>query len=313
MSGSGSLFLGIDLGTTEVKVGLVTLDGEIKAIARAAYPLDTTGGSGWAEQDPEAWWKGVVAAVRSAIARAAAEPSAQRGLAASDVAAICCSGQGPTLVPAGLHGEAIGAAITWLDTRARAERAEIGGAIPIEAGVAGILPYALWIERHRPDHRIAWYLNSWEFITFRLSGRAATSLTEGQAPLATERLSGTGIDPSRIPETLRAGSIVGGLTDAAAEQLGLPAGIPVVAGMNDGFVSFLGAGLLEAGDAIDTGGTSGGFGVYSDRVTTIPGTSEALENHHSKNAGGRLLSRPTAGNTSSGCSCAATRAWSTAW
>ena len=52
--------LGLDLGTTEVKAGLVTLDGRILALGRSSYALDVDGGPGWAEQDPGAWWSAVV-------------------------------------------------------------------------------------------------------------------------------------------------------------------------------------------------------------------------------------------------------------
>ncbi len=57
--------LGIDLGTTEVKAGLVGLDGRLLGLARSGYALDVTGGHGWAEQDPGAWWSAVVGAVRA--------------------------------------------------------------------------------------------------------------------------------------------------------------------------------------------------------------------------------------------------------
>ena len=54
--------LGLDLGTTEVKAGLVSLDGRLLGLTRSGYALEVTGGHGWAEQDPGAWWGAVVAA-----------------------------------------------------------------------------------------------------------------------------------------------------------------------------------------------------------------------------------------------------------
>src|SRR5258706_13108460 len=65
--------LGIDLGTTEVKAGLVTLDGRLLGLARAGYRTDTDPASGRAEQDPEAWWGAVTTIVRKLAADAGAE------------------------------------------------------------------------------------------------------------------------------------------------------------------------------------------------------------------------------------------------
>ena len=79
--------LGLDLGTTEVKAGLVDLDGRLLGLARAGYGLDVSGGRGWAEQDPGAWWSAVISAVR-----------ALRAEDLADVVAIGVDGHGPTLV-----------------------------------------------------------------------------------------------------------------------------------------------------------------------------------------------------------------------
>jgi sugar (pentulose or hexulose) kinase len=81
----------------------------------------------------------------------------------------------------------------------------------------------------------------------------------------------TGLAIERLPVEVDTGSIVGPLTSEAGKALGLPAGIPVVAGMVDSVASIHGAGLLDAGDAVDTGGTSGGLAVYWDRAVDVPG------------------------------------------
>ena len=99
--------LGLDLGTTEVKAGLVTLEGRLLAIARAGYGLEVGHGPGWAEQDPGAWWSAVVGAVR---ALHPTEPV--------DIVAIGVDGHGPTLAAVDGRGEATRPAITFLDTRA---------------------------------------------------------------------------------------------------------------------------------------------------------------------------------------------------
>jgi xylulokinase len=74
-----------------------------------------------------------------------------------------------------------------------------------------------------------------------------------------------------VPPPRAFGERLGQLRSAAADALGLPAGIPVIAGVNDGTASMLGAGLRVAGDAVDTGGASGGLGIYADRPVAANG------------------------------------------
>ncbi|MGH2513348.1 MAG: xylulokinase, partial [Candidatus Limnocylindrales bacterium] len=76
----------------------------------------------------------------------------------------------------------------------------------------------------------------------------------------------------RLPPVVAAGTRLGELLPEAAAELGLPVGTPVVAGAVDAYASFFGAGLLEPGDAVDTGGTSGGFAVYANRPLAIAGS-----------------------------------------
>ncbi len=255
--------LAIDLGTTQAKAGLVALDGSLIALARAAYPIATDGGSGAAEQDTADWW----AAIRSMTAEllVAAGPVVVEG--------ICADGQGPTLVAADAVGRPIGPAITWMDTRAGAEETTLTEATGETGWVLGILPRARWAERHRPAVAAGarWYLASWEWIALRLSGVAAETDLPGRVHPDLDRAAATGLRVDRVPPRVRSGTVLGPLLAEPAAELGLPAGIPVVAGMADAHASFLGAGLLEPGDAIDTGGTSGGFAVYTDRPTVVPG------------------------------------------
>ncbi len=255
--------LAIDLGTTQAKAGLVGLDGSLIALARAAYPISSDGGSGAAEQDPEDWWTAIRAMTAELLA--AAGPVVVEG--------ICADGQGPTLVVADAAGRPTGPALTWLDTRASAEETALADATGESGWVLGVLPKARWAERDRPAvvAEGRWYLASWEWIALRLSGVAAETDLPGRVHPDPERLATTGLRVDRIPPRVRSGTVLGPLLAAPAAELGLAAGIPVVAGMADAHASFLGAGLLEHGDAIDTGGTSGGFAVYTDRPVVIPG------------------------------------------
>lgn len=258
MTGRIPAVLAIDVGTTSAKGGLVALDGRVVASARRSYPIAVGDRPGWAEQDPETWWNAV-----ASIGRELA------GFDGAEVIAIAVDGHGPTLVAVDNDARPTRPAITWLDTRATAELDELSAATGLHGWALGVLPAALWVERHDRDAaaRSRWYLNTWEFLAFRLAGRAATALVAGQTPPSAEILREAGLAASKIAPPVAAGQVVGGLTPAAAIAVGLPAGLPVVAGVVDAFASFHGAGLLAPGDAIDTGGMSGGFGVYwSDPV-----------------------------------------------
>jgi xylulokinase len=246
--------LGVDLGTTDVKVGLVGLDGRLLSMARAGYPLDVDPETGRAEQDPGAWWSAVVVAVH------ALHPPE-----AVDVVAIGVDGHGPTLAAVDERGEAVRAAITFLDTRARAEADELAAATGIRGWGLGPLPAALWFERREADRAAGarWYLNTWEWLAFRLTGVAAAPAVPGQEPPDADGVrAATGLRVERRPKPTAMGDVVGTLTTSAAASLGLRAGIPVAGGTNDAFASYLGAGLTAAGDAYDPGGSAGGFGVY---------------------------------------------------
>ena len=246
--------LGIDLGTTEVKAGLVGLDGRLVAIARAGYGLAVGHGAGWAEQDPASWWSAVVVAVR-----------ALRPPEPVDVVAIGVDGHGPTLAPIDDRGEATRPAITFLDTRSTSEADELAAVTGLRGWALGPLPAALWLERHEPESaaRTRWYLTTWEWLAFRLTGEIHAPLVPGQAvPDAAAVEAATGLRMDRRPAAAAMGGPVGHLTATAAEALGVRAGVPVAGGTNDAFASYLGAGLTEAGDAYDPGGSAGGFGVY---------------------------------------------------
>ncbi len=241
--------LGLDLGTSEAKAALVGLDGRLLGLGRGSYPTDT-GADGRAEQDPRDWWVAITTAVR-AIGPA---------LAGVDLLAICAVGQGPTLVAVTEDADPVRPAVTWQDRRAG-------------SGGYGLLPRMAWLAREDPEGaaRARWLMASWDAAGLWLTGEAATSVQAHESPLPVQALDGAGVRPDAIPPPLAYGARLGGLRADVAAALGLAAGTPVIAGVNDGTASMLGAGLRAPGDAVDTGGTSGGIGVYADRPVDLPG------------------------------------------
>lgn len=256
------LLLGIDVGTTETKAGLVTLDGQLVALARAAHALRLGPEPGTAEQDPEEWWAAVVRTTRELLAQHA-----------GDVVAISVDGHGPSLAAVDSAGRPTRPAMTWLDTRSSGELDELSAASGLRGWALGVLPAALHVERTEPGVAAGtrWYLNTWELVGLRLTGEAAMTLVPGQPTPATPEVIDAGLRGERVPPPINAGAVLGTVTSRAATETGLAVGTPVVAGMVDAFASFHGAGMLEPGDAMDAGGTAGGFGVYWDRLVDARG------------------------------------------
>jgi xylulokinase len=262
--------LGVDVGTTEVKAGVVTLDGRLLGLGRHRHGSSVDPAGGRAEQNPNDWWAGVVVAVREAVDRA-------RSDADVDLVAMSVDGHGPTLVPVDAAGRAARPAITWQDTRSTDEAGIVAAATGRQGWGLGILPAARWLEGHEPAiaRTACWYLNTWEAFALRLTGRAVAVVVGAAEPLPESAIRAAGLDPARFPAPVPAGEAVGGLLSDAAAELGLPVGLPVVAGVVDAYASLHGARMLAAGDAIDVGGSAGGFGLYWDRPIEARGSFTA--------------------------------------
>jgi xylulokinase len=239
--------LGLDVGTTEAKAICLALDGRPIGLARAGYRTDT-GPDGRAEQDPADWWSALAAAVR------------QLDLGGVDVLAVCGVTQGPTLVAADDAGMPVRPAVTWQDRR------------PGDTGF-GLLPRMAWLSRDDPvaAMRAVWLMPAWDAVGLWLSGVAATSLQAHETAPDAAALEDAGVLPSKVAEARPVGSPLGGLRPIVAAALGLRSGTPVICGVNDGAASMLGAGLLRPGDAVDTGGASGGIAIYADREVRVEG------------------------------------------
>ncbi len=260
------MILGIDLGTSSVKPVAVGDDGAIAASASRDYPLDTPR-PGWVQQDPESWWTATVEAVRQLAS----------GLPAGAVRAIGLSGQMHTLVLLDDAGEPTRPAIGWADARSeaqvrafearvdRATRVSVLGN-PVVTGFTG--PSLMWVRDHDPEAyaataRVALVK---DFVRLRLTGGWATEVSDASATLlfdpyrrrwATEIVGRLGLDAAMLPPLLDSREVAGELLPAAAERMGLPAGLPVVAGASDQAAAASGCGLTEPGSMLVTIGSGG--------------------------------------------------------
>jgi xylulokinase len=259
------VLVAVDLGTSALKAGILSPDGRLRGFARVPYPLLLDGAPGRAEQDPDAWWTALGRGIGIALARAAGEGPVEP-------LAICIVGQGPTLVATAADGRALAPAITWLDRRAARETAAAVATIGRGGWVVGLLGRALLLATLRPEvvEDSAWLLAAWDHLAFRMTGVAAASLQDPVEAITVGEARAAGLDERMAPPAARAGTVVGRLRAGPAAELGLPLDLPVVAGANDAIATFLGAGLTGPGQAIDTGGTSGGFGLYVEGSVAVP-------------------------------------------
>ncbi len=238
--------LGIDAGTTSLKVGLFGDDGSARVVLGEEYAISTPRPD-WAELDPEAYWRALVTATRRALS--------STGLSGRDIVAIAVSSQGETVTPVSADGHPIGPAIVWLDNRATAESDELARQFDAEAvyaatGVPAINPTwtaskLLWWRHRDPDlFAGARFLLVEDLLLHRLTGRfvsdggvqSTTLLYDIRTHAWWEpMLDRLGLRPDQLPELARPGDVVGTLRREAADELGLDVGALVVAaGMDQG-------------------------------------------------------------------------------
>lgn len=263
--------LAFDLGSSSVKALLIDVEtGAPIAIARRP----TGGGPDPREQDPDAWWRATCAASREVVALASTI-----GPDSPEVRGIGVAGHGPSLVPVRADGSAAGAALMWRDRRSADDEAALEGLLGRGGWLLGELPKARWLLRERPETAAAatWLLSSWDALTLRLSGEAVSAFWDparSVSPAQRSVLLAAGLDERALPPEVFPGTRIGALLPGPAAELGLPVGLPIAAGVNDGLAAVIGAGLTDPGLAVDVGGTAGGVAVATtraeaQRITTI--------------------------------------------
>ena len=297
-------FLGIDVGTSSLRVVLLDEDGLVIASNSAPYETLRDAG-GVVEQDPRSW--------STALERALADtPEIRR---APPVAIGLC-GQTPTVVPIDATGAPTRNALTWQDTRSAREarelaehfgdpRPHVGTELPWSA--ANMPAKLLWLSRHEPDtvRQSASILQPKDFIGNHLTGVASSDpwSSKGLCDVnAGEPLSDI-LDycgwPTRIcPDTSPPWSSRGEVTSAASELFGLPAGIPVSVGASDAIAEMIAAGCFANASGFFFSGTSSIVGTTvqssSARVGglfNVPATCAPLPLLYGPtNSGGSVLS-----------------------
>ncbi len=275
-----TIIAGIDLGTTNCKVVAYTPQAGAIAAANRDYPLHSPR-SGWVDQDAQVVWAGLVGALQALVEKL---PGGLK------IDGLCLSGAMHSVMPVGEDGAPLANAMTWADQRAAPQAQALRGEgnaheMYLRTGcpVQPIYhPAKLrWWQQERPDldRKAARYAAIKDYALYRLTGRWVTDIglasTTGLLDLQTlhwlpEALAMAGIRPERLPELVSPFAIVGGLLPEVAEQVGLPPGLPVVAGNSDGALANLGAGAAGEGESVITVGTSGAVRVSTSRPLLDP-------------------------------------------
>jgi xylulokinase len=272
------MYLGLDLGTSGLKALLIGADQTVLAEASAPLTVQRPA-EGWSEQAPSDW---------ISAAEAVLDQLAGRGLGA--VRGIGLSGHmhGATLLDKG--DEVLRPCILWNDTRSHEEAAGLD-ADPRFRRVTGNIvfpgftaPKLLWVKAHEPQvwKRVAKVLLPKDYLRLWLTGEhvgemsdaAGTSwLDTGRRDWSDDLLAATGLAREHMPRLVEGSAASGTLRPALARRWGLPAGVVVAGGGGDNAASGVGVGVVRAGEAFVSLGTSGVLFAANDGYQPDPATA----------------------------------------
>lgn len=260
------MFLGIDVGTSEVKVLLLNEAHKVMGVCGSSLEISRPH-TGHSEQDPAAWWTATQLALTELKNKYPNEYSA--------IKAIGLSGQMHGAVLLGTNSEVLRPAILWNDTRSAQECTDMMAAMPGLAQIAGSLampgftaPKLQWLVKHEPAvfAKVAKVLLPKDYIRFMLTGEYVSDMSDASGSMwldvekrawSADLLKLTGLTEAQMPRLVEGSAASGYLTSQAANTLGLQAGIVVAGGAGDNASSAVGMGAVNAGEGFLSLGTSG--------------------------------------------------------
>jgi len=273
------MYLGIDIGTSELKALIVNAQGDIVASSHATLSVQRPH-SHWAEQDPESWWQAceqVLAALRQQV------PDAWHA-----IRAIGLSGQMHGAVLLDADGQVLRPCILWNDTRSAAECETLRTRHPQMMHISGNMimpgftaPKLHWVAEHEPAifRRIAKVLLPKDYLRWRLTGAFVSEPSDAAGTLwldvaqrdwSDELLAISGLTRAQLPTLVEGSAVSGTLREDVARAWGLSATVSVAGGGGDNAASAVGVGAVNPGDAFISLGTSGVIFVVNDRLQADP-------------------------------------------
>lgn len=273
--------LGIDVGTSGTKTVLFDEAGNTIASALGEYPMYQPN-IGWAEQDPEDWWRATYTTINEVLTKSGVNPS--------DVKGVGLSGQMHGAVLLDKDYNVLRKAIIWCDQRSSAECGQITSLIGKERLIEITANPALtgftaskvmWVKNNEPHifEKIKKILLPKDYIRFRLTGEFATEVSDASGmqfmdiparKWSSEVLDKLGVDKSWLGDLYESQEVSGKVNKQAAELSGLKEGTPVVGGGGDQAAGAVGNGIVRPGVISSTIGTSGVVFAYSDKVSIDP-------------------------------------------
>ena len=268
------LYIGVDLGTSAVKLLLMDETGQIKNIVTKEYPLEFPQ-PGWSQQNPEDWKKAVTEGI----------PELLTGFNADSLAGIGCGGQMHGLVVLDKDDNVIRPAILWNDGRTAKQVDYLNGAIgkeKLSALTANIAfagftaPKLLWMEENEPDNfaKIAKIMLPKDYINYILTGVHACDYSDASGMLlldvqhkcwSSEMLSICNISEAQMPKLFESYDCIGTVKSDVAATLGIPATVKVAAGAGDNAAAAVGTGTVGEGGCNISLGTSGTVFISSEK------------------------------------------------
>jgi xylulokinase len=262
-------FLGIDVGTGGTRALVIDEAGRVIASATETHKDFASPEIGWAEQDPDDWWRACGVAVRKVLA--------ENQLRGGQIACVGLSGQMHGAVLLDERRQPVRPALIWCDVRtekqARELTAEIGAARLIEltsnpALTNFTLTKLLWVRENEPAlwKRVRSVMLPKDYVRLRLTGERATDVADASGTLmldvahrrwSKEILQSVQMEESLLPDLYESPDICGQISAAGAAAIGLQIGTPVVAGAGDQAAGAIGMGIVSPGKVSATIGTSG--------------------------------------------------------
>ncbi len=273
------MFLGLDLGTSELKALLLSDEHQVLGTAHA--PLQVSHPQPlWSEQHPQDWWR--------AVQQVMQQLQSQHPLAMARVQAIGLSGQMHGAVLLDAKEQVLRPAILWNDGRSGPQCEQLSRSLPKLADISGNLampgftaPKLMWVAEHEPElfAQVARVLLPKDWLRLKLTGRAVTEMSDASGTLWLDvgrrqwsevLLQATGMRLDQMPQLMEGSDASGTLLPALSAQWGLPAHVVVAGGAGDNAASAVGMGLVQPGEGFVSLGTSGVVFVSGDRCVPNP-------------------------------------------
>ena len=268
------LYIGVDLGTSAVKLLLMDAEGQIKNVVSKEYPLEFPQ-PGWSQQNPEDWRKAVMEGI----------PELLNGFNGADVAGIGCGGQMHGLVVLDADDNVIRPAILWNDGRTAKQVDYLNGdigkdklsALTANIAFAGFTaPKILWMRDEEPEKyaKIAKIMLPKDYVNYILTGVHACDYSDASGMLlldvehkcwSKEMLDICGITEAQMPKLFESFDCIGTVKPEVAKVLGIGENVKVAAGAGDNAAAAVGTGVVGEGGCNISLGTSGTVFISSSK------------------------------------------------